>query len=202
MEITQIQLSYIELQDRIVARINLGEDKHLSLILTRRICKFLIENLASFLKVDLPNVASPKKNDPLIQRALESESNDDVAMRKESGHAPAPVEDELPPGVQRDLPFQEREPEGSLIDKGYEPVLVLNAGCARTEEGLTFTLMIEGAQPLNLNLSPTLATAINHLLLDVVKPTQWFDGFGTRSHEDLNQVTMPSEEEKKLITYH
>lgn len=204
MEITQIQLSYIELQDRIIARINLGADRHVALTLTRRICKFMIENLASFLKIDLPKTNTNVQIDNDFSAQRKSEFIDLNEIDKpvlpedpvESAHA------SLPPGVQRDLPFEERGPEGSLLEKGHESVLVLNAGCVRSDEGLTFTFMIEGAQPLNLNLSSALATAIYQLLIDVAKRTQWFDGLGPKLEVNSTQAAMPSEEEKKSITYH
>ena len=200
MEITQIQLTYNELQDRVIARINLGADKHLSLILTRRICKFMIENLAAFLKIDLPKPVVPEKIDIAIQREWGASAVDYPMPRKIADEASE--SEELPPGVQRDLPFEERAPEGNLLDKGHEPALVLNAGCNRSEESLTFTLMMDGTQPLNLNLSPALATAINQLLMDVTKRSQWFEGFGVKTQEKSEQAFVPTDEEKKTITYH
>lgn len=200
MEITQIQLTYNELQDRVIARINLGADRHLSLILTRRICKFMIENLAAFLKIDLPKTVVPEKIDITIQREWGASGVDESVPRKIAGDSQEP--EELPPGVQRDLPFEERPPEGNLLDKGHEPALVLNAGCNRSEESLTFTLMMDGTQPLNLNLSPVLATTINQLLVDVTKRSQWFEGFGVKQQQNPEQSLVPSDEEKKSITYH
>jgi hypothetical protein len=200
MEITQIQLTYNELQDRVIARINLGVDQHLSFILTRRICKFMIENLAAFLKIDLPKSAVPEKIDIVIQREWGASGIDDLQPHK-IAEDPSDSE-ELPPGIQRDLPFEERSPEGNLLNRGHEPALVLNAVCNRSEEALIFTLMMDGKQSWNLNLNPTIATAINQLLMDVVKRSFWFEGFGVKKQASSGPTSMPTDEEKKTITYH
>lgn len=204
MEITQVELTFVELQDRVVARINLGSDKHLSLILTRRISKFMIENLASFLNVDLAQVFPMATKTPLdAQQSSGAGPMKQITPQQVPQPVVQPVESAAPPpGVQRDLPFEERSPEGSLLDKGYEPALILNASCTRTDEGLTFTLFVEDAQPMNLNLTEALATGIYQLLLNVVKRAQWFEGFVEKSKEETNQAAMPTEEEKKSITYH
>ncbi len=43
MEISQIQLNDIDVEDRMVLRINMGVEQHLTLVLKRRIVRFICD---------------------------------------------------------------------------------------------------------------------------------------------------------------
>jgi hypothetical protein len=56
MEISQIQLNYIDVEDRMVLRINMGVEQHLTLVLTRRIVRFMLDSLSVLLQRISPPV--------------------------------------------------------------------------------------------------------------------------------------------------
>jgi hypothetical protein len=72
MEITQIQVNYLETEDRILMRVNFGLDQHVALILTPRISRFLLENIAAMPLVQAEIVASK----PAVAFAEHSEQTD------------------------------------------------------------------------------------------------------------------------------
>lgn len=47
MEITQIHVNYLETEDRILMRVNVGADQQVAFTLTRRIVRFILENIAA-----------------------------------------------------------------------------------------------------------------------------------------------------------
>ena len=61
MEISQIQLNYIDVEDRMVLRINMGVEQHLTLVLTRRIVRFMLDSLSVLLQRISPPVAHVPK---------------------------------------------------------------------------------------------------------------------------------------------
>lgn len=160
MEITQIQLSYLETEDRMMMRINLGDQKHVSLLLTRRICRFMLENLNAFLdltvQTSVPGGSVIPLPDPEEQANTES----------------------LQPfaGLDINTPFEERKSEGNILPAGKSSELVMNAACNRGENALSFTLFIQAAESLNLNLPRKLALGLHQLMATIVIQAQWFSG--------------------------
>lgn len=57
MEITQIHVSYLETEDRVLMRLNFGVDQQVAFVLTRRIVRFVLENIAAMPSVSLEIVA-------------------------------------------------------------------------------------------------------------------------------------------------
>ncbi len=201
MEITQIQVSYHDQEDRIVMRINLDADKHLSLLLTRRICRFMLENLGMFLKVQLLQQLVPAQLDghsqyPSAQGGQDSQDSQDGQHRLpgSAGLSDAPLD--------RQTPFQERQPEGNILSTGTDIILVTNASCNRGEDQLTFTFFMNGLQPVNLNLSASLATGIFQLLSDLVIKAQWFIGLLPNNPVAADQTESDAVDVKQSITYH
>ncbi len=45
MNITQIQVTYVDTEDRMLMRVSFGLEQSLALVLTRRICRFILENI-------------------------------------------------------------------------------------------------------------------------------------------------------------
>ena len=61
MEISQIQLNYIDVEDRMVLRINMGVEQHLTLVLTRRIVRYMLDSLSVLLqRISPPATHAPK----------------------------------------------------------------------------------------------------------------------------------------------
>ena len=186
MEITQIQLSYLEHEDRMIIRINMGEDKHVSLLLTRRICRFMFENLNAFL-----GLAAPV--DTALSPLIPSQS-DPLSKAKEFQQ----------PLAEMDLstPFQERNPDGNILPSGKSSELVINAACNRGQESLTFKFFVQDAEPLNLNMPKKLAMGIHQLLSGLAIKAQWFSGLTPidTSGEPLSD-NQPAETKQSII-YH
>ena len=57
MEITQIHVNYLDTEDRILMRLNFGVDQQVAFVLTRRIVRFVLENIAAMPSVSLEIVA-------------------------------------------------------------------------------------------------------------------------------------------------
>jgi hypothetical protein len=160
MEITQIQVSYLDQQDRMVMRINMDVDKHLSMLLTRRIFRFMLENLNALLQLDV------------------------------SAH------------FDLNTPFQERAPEGNVLTQSSDALLVTNASCNRSKENLSFTFFIEGLQPVNLNLSASLALGVHQLLSGLATQAQWFSGLAPYANASDQQTQDQPGSGQQSITYH
>ncbi len=190
MEITQIQVRYLDQQDRMVMRINMDADKHLSMLLTRRICRFMLENLNALLQIDIP-----------AQGLAESVVKTDFQCGQVQGDS-ASESFEPPPQLDMATPFQERAPEGNVLAQSSDALLVANASCNRTKDSLSFTFFIEGLQPVNLNLSASLALGVHQLLSGVATQAQWFSGLAPFSQESEQQTLDQSGSGKNSITYH
>lgn len=191
MEITQIQLSYVEREDRVSLRINMDADKHVGFVLTRRICRFMIENLNAFLGIVPPIGEDTSGFGHAVAAAA-------VSQLQQLPPAPAPsyasslIDHRAVPhpglsGMDTQTPFQERDPQGSILDAGKKAALVLNAACNRSDENLTFTFFMENMEPLNLNLTKQLGLGIHQMLAGLVAQAQWFNG--------LPQAVMASDTE-------
>jgi hypothetical protein len=190
MEITQIQVSYLELEDRVIMRINLGENKHVAFLLTRRICRFMLENLNAFLGVSVQNaLAFTPVIPPLTPQASpKSDKKKDVL---------APFA-----GLDHQTPFQERKAENNILRTGHDKELVVNAACNRGQDGVSFTFFIQDAESLNLNLPRQLALGIHQLLSGVAVQAQWFSGLTQLPVGDASQVAEDVEQTKTSVTYH
>jgi len=186
MEITQIQLSYLEHEDRMIIRINMGADKHVSLLLTRRICRFMFENLNAFLGLAAPVDTALT---PLIQV-----QSDQGSKAKEFQQ---PLAD-----MDLSTPFQERNPEGNILPSGKTSELVINAGCNRGKESLTFKFFVRDAEPLSLNMPKKLAMGIHQLLSGLANKAQWFSGLTPIDTSDEQNAENPSVDTKNSIIYH
>ena len=81
MEITQIHVSYLETEDRVLMRLNFGVDRHVALTLTRRIARFILENIAAMPQVPVEIVA------PQTPIALEEHPAQDSTARANAGAA-------------------------------------------------------------------------------------------------------------------
>jgi hypothetical protein len=188
MEITQIQMTYLELEDRMIMRINLGENKHVAFLLTRRICRFMLENLNAFLGISIQNtlVFSPD-----VPPAMQNVS----PQGKKESLAPSP-------DLDHKTPFQERKPEGNILQTGNDKELVVNAACNRGQESVSFTFFIQNADSLNLNLPRQLALGIHQLLSGVAIQAQWFSGLTQMAIGQASQVAEDSEQTTTSVTYH
>jgi len=81
MEITQIHVNYLDTEDRILMRVNFGIDRQVALTLTRRIARFILENIAAMPHVPVEIVA------PQTPIALEERPAQDSTSRANDGAA-------------------------------------------------------------------------------------------------------------------
>ncbi len=186
MEITQIQVSYLELEDRMMMRINLGENKHVAFLLTRRICRFMLENLSAFLGLH-------DQVDVIAARA-----------RPEVSSPPEEIIESLEPfsGLDLQTPFQERKSEDNILPAGKDKELVVNAACNRNQEGVSFTFFIQDAESLNLNLPRKLALGIHQLMAGIAIQAQWFSGLTAIAMTGESNAVEDSEQTNTSVIYH
>ena len=179
MEISQIQLNYIDVEDRMVLRINMGVEQHLTLVLTRRIVRFMLDSLS----VLLQRISPPATHAP---KAGAAAATPNASANVRANEPPAALGQ-----IGRDTtPFEERSPEGNLLNVGRAAVLVNNAACQQTDTGLTFTFLIEPLQPVNLNLSAHLGLGVSQLLTELSSRAQWFDVTAIGQRETSEQALM------------
>ncbi len=180
MEISQIQLNYIDVEDRMVLRINMGVEQHLTLVLTRRIVRFMLDSLSVLLQRISP--AEPIAPHP------SAATNEPPAALGQLGKDTAP--------------FEQRAPEGNVLNVGRAAVLVNNAACQQTDTGLTFTFLIEPLQPVNLNLSAHLGLGVSQLLTELSRRAQWFDVTVIGQRETSKEALMDLMPNQGSVTYH
>jgi hypothetical protein len=193
MEISQLQLSYVDVEDRMVLRINLGADQHLALVLTRRIVRFMLDSLS----VLAQRVTPPPAVRSVLGSDLPSKGGDPLAPQNVP-KAPAA----LGQVGRDDTPFQERAPEGNLLNVGHAAILVANAACQQTESGLTFTFLIEPLQPVNLNLSAHLGLGVSQLMTELSQRAQWFGTTTIGQRDASQQALMELMPNQGSVTYH
>jgi hypothetical protein len=99
-------------------------------------------------------------------------------------------------------PFEERAPEGNVLNVGRAAVLVNNAACQQTDTGLTFTFLIEPLQPVNVNLSAHLGLGVSQLLTELSRRAQWFDVTAIGQRETSEQALMELMPNQGSVTYH
>ncbi len=191
MEISQIQLNYVDVEDRMVLRINMGVEQHLTLVLTRRIVRFMLDSLSVLLQRISPAATQAPK------------SSAAAATPSASASARANEPPTALGQIGRDTrPFEERAPEGNLLNVGSAAVLVNNAACQQTDTGLTFTFLIEPLQPVNLNLSAHLGLGLSQLLTELSSRAQWFDVTAIGQRETSQQALMELMPNQGSVTYH
>ena len=173
MEISQIQLNYIDVEDRMVLRINMGVEQHLTLVLTRRIVRFMLDSLSVLLQRISPA-------EPIAPHSSAS-ANEAPAALGQLGKDTAP--------------FEERAPEGNVLNVGSAAVLVNNAACQQTDTGLTL-------QPVNLNLSAHLGLGVSQLLTELSRRAQWFDVTAIGQRETSKEALMDLMPNQGSVTYH
>lgn len=193
MEISQLQLSYVDVEDRMVLRINLGADQHLALVLTRRIVRFMLDSLS----VLAQRVTRPPAVRTVLGSDLSSKGGDPLDPHN-MPKAPAA----LGQIGRDDTPFQERAPEGNLLNVGHAAILVANAACQQTESGLTFTFLIEPLQPVNLNLSAHLGLGVSKLMTELSQRAQWFGTTTIGQRDTSQQALMELMPNQGSVTYH
>ena len=193
MEISQLQLSYVDVEDRMVLRINLGADQHLALVLTRRIVRFMLDSLS----VLAQRVTPPPAVRTVLGSDLSSKGGDPLAPQNVPT-APAA----LGQVGRDDTPFQERAPEGNLLNVGHAAILVANAACQQKESGLTFTFLIEPLQPVNLNLSAHLGLGVSQLMTELSQRAQWFGTTTIGQRDTSQQALMELMPNQGSVTYH
>lgn len=180
MEISQIQLNYIDVEDRMLLRINMGVEQHLTLVLTRRIVRFMLDSLSVLLQRISPAESAESQPGAAV--------NDPPAALGQIGKDTAP--------------FEERAPEGNVLNVGRAAVLVNNAACQQTDTGLTFTFLIEPLQPVNVNLSAHLGLGVCQLLTELSRRAQWFDVTAIGQRETTEQALMELMPNQGSVTYH
>ena len=200
MEISQLQLSYVDVEDRMVLRINLGADKHLALVLTRRIVRFMLDSLL----VLMQRVTPPPAVRTVLGSAIEQQRS---GLLSRGSDSPDPHNVPKAPAAlgqvgRDDTPFQERAPEGNLLNVGHAAILVANAACQQTETGLTFTFLIEPLQPVNLNLSAHLGLGVSQLMTELSHRAQWFGTTTIGQRETSQQALMELMPNQGSVTYH
>jgi len=167
-------------------RINLDENKHVAFLLTRRICRFMLENLSVFLDLPVQSALPVSQAAPQIPRQFEG--------NKEN----------LEPFAGLDLktPFQERKAAESILSTGNDKELVANAACKREQDTVSFTFFIQDAESLNLNLPKKLALGIHQLLAEIATQAQWFTGLTQIAAVEASQASEEVQQTKTSVTYH
>ena len=189
MEIKQLQVGYNDAQDRMILRINIDDDKFANLVLTRRICRFMLDHIGPFIKVPaLVSAQSPAAPAPGSTAEVGASADSSADRRKprkakaavtKSSKADATTEPKATstePKADYQTPFEDRSPEGNLFGVGALPPVVVNAGCQPVEPNLIMTLQFENQQTMTLTLSQHLAKGIYRLMFDLAERIQWFSG--------------------------
>jgi len=181
MEISQIQVMYLDQEDRMLMRMNLGADKHLSLVLTRRVCRFVLEHLSLFLKIDGPigRIPAPESaNDHVVNPSNQSSVSIGESPEIQADEGKILVTPPPPPKLitvpKQTMPFQERSQEGNLLGVDAEPVLVNEASCVHSSDTITLTFLINGRESFNVTLARDLGFGLHSLLNAVAGHAQWF----------------------------
>ena len=197
MEISQIQLNYVDVEDRMVLRINMGVEQHLTLVLTRRIVRFMLDSLSVLLQRISP-VATPGPNASVAAARPSASVNASPHASASANEPPAA----LGQSGKDTTPFEERAPEGNVLNVGRAAVLVNNAACQQTDTGLTFTFLIEPLQPVNLNLSAHLGLGVSQLMSELSSRAQWFDVTAIGQRETSKEALMELMPNQGSVTYH
>lgn len=209
MEIKQLQVGYNDAQDRMVLRINIDTDKFANLVLTRRVCRFMMDQIGPFLNLPAaaPQIGEAAAAEQAVKEVAASTdaSADRRAPRKSKAAAAkvAPAETPKEPKADYQTPFEDRAPEGNLFGLGALPPVVVNAGCQPSDGNLIFTLQFENQQTMTLTLSQHLARGIYRLIYDLAERIQWFSGISgnavQREASDENPVVVIN---RGSVTYH
>lgn len=213
MEIKQLQVGYHDTQDRMVLRINIDADKFANLLLTRRVCRFILDQIGPFLKVADSGAApedktvnkqkkSAKKKMaeqtvPVVPDRLIPKGSNEEKPDSETPEQPKPAKPDYK------TPFEERSPEGNIFGPGSIWPVVVNAGCTTADGKLSFTLQFESQQTMNLTLSPQLAKGVFRLMFDLAERIQWFGAISApiNTPEPIESIEAgPSI--KSSVTYH
>lgn len=198
MEIKQLQVGYNDSQDRMILRINIDNDKFANLVLTRRVCRFMLDQIGPFIKmpavVPAQSTAAPTPQATTEVTAGADASADRRKPRKakaaatkssEADPQSASMAASPEPKADYQTPFEDRLPEGNLFGVGALPPVVVNAGCQPVEPNLIMTLQFENQQIMTLTLSQHLAKGIYRLMFDLAERIQWFGGIsGLTSKRD------------------
>ncbi len=181
MEISQIQVMYLDQEDRMLMRMNLGADKHLSLVLTRRVCRFVLEHLSLFLKIEGPigRIPPPESaNDHIVNTSNQSSVEmGDTSVEQGDGvkiSVNPPPPPKLSSVATQGMPFQERSQDGNLLGVDVPPVLVNEASCEHSLETITLTFLPTGRESFNVTLARDLGLGLHSLLNAVAGHAQWF----------------------------
>lgn len=216
MEIKQLQVGYNDAQDRLVLRINIDQDKFANLLITRRVCRFMLDQMGPFLKIAEPVSEKPGASDAA------SSSKPAKRSRKKTAELTAAVEpDRLKPSKFPEAidpahpaehsaakpdyktPFEERGPEGNIFGAGSAWPVVVNAGCSLQDDKQNFTLQLENQQTMNLTLSQHLAKGLFRLMYDLAERIQWFAGISAVANDRSVTEEIASEPlVKSSVTYH
>lgn len=206
MEIKQLQVGYNDTQDRMVLRINIDQDKFANLVLTRRVCRFILDQIGPFLKISEPEIAKPanrssKKTLELTESALADPLK---PVKSVEVIDPAPAAEAAAEKPDYNTPFEERAPEGNVFGVGSAWPVVVNAGCTQENDKQVFTLQFENQQTMNLTLSEPLAKGLFRLMVDLAERIQWFGGISSPAPQAVTTVSDADTEPviKRSITYH
>lgn len=215
MEIKQLQVGYNDGQDRMVLRINIDDDKFANIVLTRRICRFMLDQIGPFLKIPKPTpgptstALTPEETNEVS--ASTDASADRRKPRKNKASAkqaePQSQPDTAPtapePKTDYQTPFQDRSPEGNIFGVGAPPPVVINAGCKPVEQNLMLSLQFENQQTMTLTLSQHLAKGIYRLMFDLAERIQWFSGIsGLTVNRDDAEASTVVVINSGSVTYH
>lgn len=210
MEIKQLQVGYNDAQDRMVLRINIDDDKFANLVLTRRVCSFMMDQIGPYINKAHPAQATLSPASETEVDATSDTIGDRRAPRKpkaaepsQSNKASAPPETPPEPKADYQTPFQDRAPEGNVFGAGALPPVVVNAGCQPVEDNLVFTLQFENQQTMTLTLSRHLARGIYRLMFDLAERIQWFGGISglAAPQESVDESSMVVVN-RGSVTYH
>lgn len=206
MEIKQLQVGYNDTQDRMVLRINIDQDRFANLVLTRRVCRFMLDQIGPFLKIAEPENPKPTKRS---RKKTPEQSTSVVAdplkpVKSVEASEPIPAAESAAEKPDYNTPFEERAPEGNVFGVGSAWPVVVNAGCTQENDKQVFILQFENQQTMNLTLSEPLAKGLFRLMVDLAERIQWFGGISSPAPQGVTTVSDANTEPviKRSITYH
>jgi len=173
MVIHQLQVSYVQAQDRLLVRLNTRADQELRLWLTRRMVKNLFIYLLQASDAPTSPLSSPESHDGGDGRALAKFRRQDALQRADF-----------------QTPFKAQP---SALPIGEEPLLATTIRIATLDVGslrIRFEEQLEGSQgsrSFEVTLDPPLLHGFMHLLELALHEADW--GMALRQNPDAPAAT-------------
>jgi len=169
--ISQIQLRYLPVEDRILLRMNTTAKAELRFWITRRFASLLVRELEKLLQLST-EAASPQEREK--QKAVMSFQHQEAVQNADMS--------------------QQFQQEAKHFPMGQRPVLLSRIVSNRTEQDIAvLSLLPPQGKGIDLTLQPQLLHSVCKLLNDALKASDW----GLML--DLPDTTEPGQENEKRV---